>query len=145
MKITFRSWEDWPISGGNEKWILKVPYRDLPELALELVQCGSLDNLIGLVPPSEPNNLAYTFSCIANVTAHFNGHRIYCPVAMWTPREFIRSCQSANHRAFLLPWQGEAMTAKIHQVHDLLEDCAVHVAGGEVEREGWTWSEEGLT
>ena len=143
LKIKLLNW-DQPLSEEEGKtYLVKLGYRSLDDLALELVNRDA--NLIqGLVPPFDLDHLAYTFRCMAMIHDHFPHFDVYAPVPKWCAREAIRSAKSAGFNHFILqfvdPWAFQ------HQVvHDLLADAkGVHVAGGDPKVEGWTWSEEGL-
>ena len=132
---------DLTTNGGEERYLLKLPLLDLGVLADRLDQLGSKP--VGLVPPFDPTNLSYTARCMATIRDHFPHLETFAPVPLWCPRDFLRSAKAAGFQAFIFPFVDP--WPSFQQVFwDLVEGKRVHVAGGEIETPGWTWSEEPL-
>ena len=145
MKIKLLDWATpvpQPEEGGASDYLLKMGYVGLDYAALDL--SARLHKPIGLVPPYDLDNRAYTFRCMAMVRDHFSPYVVYAPVPKWCSREAIRAARGTGFGHFILPFFDP--WAFVHQtVHDLLADAkGVHVAGGDPKIEGWTWSEEQL-
>ncbi len=138
MKLKLAEWG----CSAAEPHLLKVPYRDLDELAQELASHpGSAPE--GLIPPFDHANLAWSLRCLASVQDRFAPIPAYAVVPTQIPRPFIRSVCAAGYKHFLL-----RMTAEwpmfVQEVRDMMDRRAVHVAGGDPGIPEWTWSEEQL-
>ena len=145
MKLKLLDWRDEalnPEGEGDSRYLLKLGYAGLEEVALEISSRTSKPS--GLIPPYDLDHLSYTFSCLAMIRDHFPQFVVYAPVPKWCSREVIRSTKTAGFRHFILPFV-DPWAFQHQAVHDLLADAkGVHVAGGDPKVEGWTWSEETL-
>ena len=142
MKIPLADWGTKPIfteENVTKEWLIKVPNYPLVELALDLGEL--IDKPTGLVPHFDPQVMAANYTTMAILRDHFPGYPIYGVVPTWTPRDHIRRMKAAGFRHLLLQWV--APWEFFHQqVHDLLDHCTIHVAGGDPLIVGWTWSKE---
>ncbi len=138
MKIKLIKWGTFP---PKSPYLIKIPYNLFGPFAADLDEMDPPP--MGLVPCCSPD-LNYTARCMAVARDFFPDHHVYAPIAnIAVPRDFLRAARAAGFRHFIIPYV-EPWPHFYQKIHDLVLNHTVHVAGGDPEHEGWTWSEEEL-